>query len=150
MLEGVNLNWNVHIGIVIVVHVLQTFEMGTEGEASVNDIGQNRDEATTSTAAVNLILEGMSRMQEELLSIQRGQEEAAELSERNVRKENYTFVTDCNRMPSDRSATADGFARAVSLRAAKDKTQIQCTALNTYTQRCIIQPFSAYADKEAL
>ena len=43
------------------VHVLQTFEMGTEGEAPVNDVGQNRDEAMTSTAPVNLILEGCVR-----------------------------------------------------------------------------------------
>ena len=59
-------------------------------------------------------------------------------------------MTDRAWMASDRSATADGFARAVRLRAAKDHTQIQCAALNTYAQRCIVQPFGAYMDKEAL
>ena len=46
--------------------------------------------STTSTA-VNLILEEMRRMQEELLSIWRGQEEMAERKERKARKENYAF-----------------------------------------------------------
>ena len=55
-------------------------------------------------------------------------------------------------MPSgavhDRSATSDGFAIAVSLRAAKDDTQIQYAALNTYI--CTVQPFIAYVDNKAL
>ena len=66
---GWGLNGNVHVGIVIlsVVHVLQTFKMSTKGKAPASDIGQSRDEATTSTAAVNLILEGMRKMQEEII-----------------------------------------------------------------------------------
>ena len=36
-------------------------------------------------------LEGMRKMQEELLTVRRRQEEAAERSERSTRKENYTF-----------------------------------------------------------
>ena len=92
--------------------MLQTSEMGTEGEAPTSDIGQNRDEATISS--VNLILEGMRRMQEELLSVR--QEEVAERSERKAQKENYTFKRKGNELQhkfNDRAthkvaAAADG------------------------------------------
>ena len=69
------------------------FSMGTEGEEAAIDVGHSRDEAASSasSASVNLILEGMRKMQEELLSVRRGQEEAAERSERNARKESYSF-----------------------------------------------------------
>ena len=69
------------------------FSTGTEGDEAAMDVGHNRDEAASSasSASVNLILEGMRKMQEELLSVRRGQEEAAERSERNARKESYSF-----------------------------------------------------------
>ena len=68
------------------------FSMGWKEEAAI-DVGHSRDEAASSasSAAVNLILEGMRKMQEELLSVRRGQEEAAKRSERNAREDSYSF-----------------------------------------------------------
>ena len=71
----------------IAIHMLETLEM-SDDERSV----EQRDEARTSLANVNLILEGMKKMQEELLTVRRGQEEAAERSERIPKKEHFSFL----------------------------------------------------------
>ena len=98
---------------------------------------QQRDEATTSRAAVNLILEGMRKMQEELLTVRRGQEEAAERSERISKKEHFSFKRKGNEMQhqfndkvADKVAaaaaaigkveTASSSAKALLERAAKE------------------------------
>ena len=90
------LNGKVHSRIVILsccARAANFFSMGTEGEEAAIDVGHSRDEAASSasSASVNLILEEMRKMQEELLRVRRGQEEAAERSERNARKESYSF-----------------------------------------------------------
>ena len=55
------------------------------------NVVEQREEANTSGATVNTILEAMRKMQDEILAVRRGQEEAAERSERRARKESYTF-----------------------------------------------------------
>ena len=128
---GWGLNGNVHVGIVIlsVVHVLQTLRWAQK-EAPVNDIRQNCEEATTSTTAVNLILEGMRKMQDELLSVRQGREEAAECSERNARKENYSFKRKGNELQhkfNDR--VADKFAAAAAAISKVETTSSSSKAL---------------------
>ena len=126
--------------------------MGTEGEAPVNNIRQNREEVTTSTAAVNLILDGMCKMQDELLSVRRGQEEAAERSERFGQKENYSFKRKGNELQhkfNDRVAdkvavaaaaiskveTTSSSSKALLDRAAKELEE--GTALFVHRQKVI-------------
>ena len=55
------------------------------------NVVEQREEANTSGATVNTILGAMRKMQDEILAVRRGQEEAAERSERRARKESYTF-----------------------------------------------------------
>ena len=51
------------------------------------NVVEQREEANTSGVTVNTILEVMRKMQDEILAVRRGQEEAAERSERRARKE---------------------------------------------------------------
>ena len=62
------------------------------------NIVEQREEANTAGATVNTILEAMKKMQDELLVVRRGQEEAAERSERMARKESYTFKRKMNEL----------------------------------------------------